>query len=134
MLRENSTYLPWEILPYRHLMTLLVTVSSNFNKEYRGQTSIEHNSGLTHADILSRVKEAMKPRYSRLLINENVIPSTGAWWETWALDLTTMAVCSATKRTEANWYDPIEKKAGLKIVKVWSGGRGVESLIEAKLA
>lgn len=83
--------------------------------------------------ILARVKDAMKPGYSRLLINENVIPSTGAWWETSALDLTMMAILGATERTEGNWHDLIEK-AGLKIVKIWSGGRGVESLIEVELA
>ncbi|KAJ5488051.1 O-methyltransferase family 2 [Penicillium expansum] len=32
--------------------------------------------------ILARVKEAMKPGYSRLLINENVVPNTGVHWET----------------------------------------------------
>ncbi|CAG9949240.1 unnamed protein product [Clonostachys rosea f. rosea IK726] len=83
--------------------------------------------------ILSRVKAAMKPGYSKLLINENVIPSTGAWWESSALDMTMLMLFSAKERTEADWYDLIERAAGLKIVKIWSGGRGVESLIEVEL-
>lgn len=83
--------------------------------------------------ILGRVKEAMKPGYSRLLINENVIPGTDAWWETSALDINMMALLSASERTERDWYELIEKRAGLKIVKIWSGGRGVESLIEVEV-
>lgn len=83
--------------------------------------------------ILARVKKAMKPGYSRLLINENVIPTTGAWWESSALDMMMMACFSAQERTETDWRTLLEKKAGLKIVKIWSAGRGVESLIEVEL-
>lgn len=83
--------------------------------------------------ILSRVKEAMRPGYSKVLINENVIPTTGAWWESSALDMTMLATLSARERTEADWYELIEKKVGLKIVKIWSADRGVESLIEVEL-
>ncbi|KAK0627398.1 S-adenosyl-L-methionine-dependent methyltransferase, partial [Immersiella caudata] len=43
--------------------------------------------------ILERIKAAMKPGYSRLLINENVIPDTGAHWETTALDVMLARVC-----------------------------------------
>lgn len=83
--------------------------------------------------ILGRVKEAMKPGYSKILINENVIPTTNAWWESTALDINMMALLSAQERTDADWQQLIEKRAGLKIVKIWSGGRGVESLIEVEL-
>ncbi|OHW92252.1 catechol o-methyltransferase [Colletotrichum incanum] len=39
------------------------------------------------AKILAQIKAAMRTGYSKLLINENVIPSTGAYWETSALDM-----------------------------------------------
>jgi hypothetical protein len=83
-------------------------------------------------DILARLKEAMKPGYSRLLINENVIPDKGAWWETSALDMVMLTLFCSKERTEADWYNLIEKMAGLKIVKIWSIGKGVESLIEVE--
>jgi hypothetical protein len=83
--------------------------------------------------ILSNIKAAMKPGYSKILINENVIPMTGAWWETSALDITMLACLSAKERTEADWYHLIEETMGLRIVKIWNGGRGVESLIEVEL-
>lgn len=82
--------------------------------------------------VLTRVKEAMKPGYSRLLLNENVIPNIGAHWETTGLDMMMLTLFSAEERTSAAWYDLIER-AGLKIVKIWDGGKGVESVIECEL-
>ncbi len=83
--------------------------------------------------ILGRIKAAMKPGYSKLLINENVIPSTGAYWETSALDMVMLTLFCSSERTESDWYSLLEDQAGLKIVKIWSGGKGVESLIECEL-
>ncbi|OBR14526.1 Sterigmatocystin 8-o-methyltransferase [Colletotrichum higginsianum IMI 349063] len=85
------------------------------------------------AKILAQIKGAMRPGYSRLLINENVIPSTGAYWETSALDMVMLTLFSSKERTENDWYNLLETIAGLKIVKIWSGGKGVESLIEVEL-
>lgn len=84
--------------------------------------------------ILGRIAEAMKPGYSKILINENVIPTRDAYWETTALDMVMLAGFSAKERTEADWRHLIEKLAGLKIVKIWNGGKGVESLIEVELS
>jgi hypothetical protein len=83
--------------------------------------------------ILGRIKEAMTPGYSKLLINENVIPKTGAYWETSALDMVMLTLFCSKERTETDWYHLLEDLAGLKIVKIWSGGKGVESLIEVEL-
>ncbi|KAK8073470.1 S-adenosyl-L-methionine-dependent methyltransferase [Apiospora phragmitis] len=80
--------------------------------------------------IVGRIKAAMRPGYSKLLINENVIPRTDAYWETSALDLVMLSQLSAQERTERDWRDLVEGRCGLAIVKIWSGGRGVESLIE----
>lgn len=83
--------------------------------------------------ILTKLKEAMKPGYSKILINENVIPRTNAYWETTALDMVMLAYFSSKERTEEDWNKLISD-AGLKITKIWSGGKGVESLIEVELA
>ncbi len=86
------------------------------------------------AKILARVKAAMKPGYSRLLINENVIPSEKAQWEATALDILMLALVSSRERTEADWHHLIEDLAGLKIRKIWHAANGVESVIECELA
>lgn len=78
----------------------------------------------------------MKPGYSRLLINENVIPDRGADWETTALDVMLMIEFSSPgERTRADWARLLEQQAvGLRIVQVWGGGNGgAESLIECEL-
>lgn len=75
----------------------------------------------------------MKPGYSKLLINKNVILNEDAYWETSALDMVMLTLFCSRERTEADWYGLLEKQAGLKIVNIYSGGKGVESLIEVEL-
>ncbi|GKZ26494.1 hypothetical protein AbraIFM66951_002574 [Aspergillus brasiliensis] len=83
--------------------------------------------------LLMRVKEAMKPGYSRLLINEFVVPETGAHWEITGLDMMMLALFSSEQRTRAAWYDLIERRAGLRIMQIWDAGTGVESVIECEV-
>ncbi|GLA63131.1 hypothetical protein AtubIFM54640_004270 [Aspergillus tubingensis] len=83
--------------------------------------------------ILANVIPAMKRGHSKLLLNENVIPSTNAYWETTSLDIIMMADFASTERTEKQWRALVES-AGLKITKIWTVRRGVESLIECELA
>ncbi|KAI1039420.1 hypothetical protein LB505_002641 [Fusarium chuoi] len=85
-------------------------------------------------NILSRLAEAMKPGYSKLLIFECVIPRTGAYWEATAGDILMMTQLSALERTEDNWYQLIEGSGlNLKIVKFWKCGvASVENLIECE--
>ncbi|KUM56161.1 hypothetical protein ACN42_g11064 [Penicillium freii] len=82
--------------------------------------------------ILANTVAAMRPGYSKVLVNENVIPDTGAHWETTSLDLIMMEIGSG-ERTERQWHALLES-AGLKIVKIWTAQRDVESLIECELA
>lgn len=83
--------------------------------------------------ILAQVKLAMKCGYSRLLIHEHVIPETAAYWEATALDMVMLTLMSAQERTRTAWYNLIETRAGLTINKIWSGGKGSQSLIECEL-
>ncbi|KAK1590435.1 S-adenosyl-L-methionine-dependent methyltransferase [Colletotrichum navitas] len=53
--------------------------------------------------------------------------------KTTALDIMMMTLFSAKERTEEQWRNLLEP-AGLKIVKIWTKGEGVESLIECELA
>ncbi|KAI7671193.1 Chitin synthase, partial [Hortaea werneckii] len=90
------------------------------------------------ATILSRIAQAMKPGYSKLLINENCIPDQGgAHSEATALDMMMLGLVASKERTEYEWRELIEGTVradgfGLKVVGIWGGGEqeGVESLIE----
>lgn len=83
--------------------------------------------------ILRNITAAMKPGYSRLLINENVIPASKAHWEMTALDMVMLTLFSAKERTEDDWRALLGAN-GLRVVKIWQGARACESLIECELA
>ncbi|EFE32575.1 O-methyltransferase, putative [Trichophyton benhamiae CBS 112371] len=83
--------------------------------------------------ILENLTPAMTPGYSKLLIHDHVIPETKAYWESTSLDLIMMANFRGIERTTTDWYALLES-AGLKIVNIWTGQRGIESLIECDLA
>ena len=85
------------------------------------------------AEILANLKPAMTPKYSKLLINEFVIPDTGAHWISTALDIFMMAVYSAGERREQNWRRILDG-VGFRITKIWTPEPGSESLIEAEVA
>lgn len=82
--------------------------------------------------ILENVKAAMKPGYSRLLINENVIPDVGAGWESTSLDIIMSCLVSSKERTKDEWVQLLERDAGLKITGFYPVGNGVESIIECE--
>ena len=83
--------------------------------------------------ILGNITAAMKPGYSKLLINENVVPDTGAQWEMTGLDIMMLTLLSSRERTHENWVDLLTK-AGLKISQIYSVRADAESLIECELA
>lgn len=75
---------------------------------------------------------ALKKNYSKVLIDEIVVPDSGAGWSTTSADYLMMALGAVRERTEREWYDLLDS-VGLKIVKIWTCEQGTESLIEAEL-
>ncbi|KAI0199349.1 putative O-methyltransferase [Astrocystis sublimbata] len=70
-------------------------------------------------DMLKRVKKAMRPGYSKLLLHEMIIPEQGASAFHAMLDMTIMAFNAGMERTERQWEELMEK-AGLKVIKFWA--------------
>lgn len=83
--------------------------------------------------ILANITAAMTPGYSKLLINENVVPDRGAQWEATALDVMMLTLLSSRERTRENWTELLTG-AGLRITEVYTARNGAESLIECELA
>ncbi|KAK8038298.1 hypothetical protein PG994_015065 [Apiospora phragmitis] len=71
--------------------------------------------------IVNRLKAAMRPGYSRLLVHEHVIPETGADSEATALNLI-MTTCFSSKGPHG----------GGLIAKIWTAINGVESIVECE--
>ncbi|KAI0476496.1 S-adenosyl-L-methionine-dependent methyltransferase [Xylariaceae sp. FL0804] len=82
--------------------------------------------------LLGRIRAAMRPGYSKLLICDIVIPARGASALQTAMDTSMMAVLDSRERTRADW-DDLLAEAGFAVRRVWPDPRGYESVIEAEL-
>lgn len=82
--------------------------------------------------ILWNLIPALEIGYSKILINEFVIPRTDAHWESTSLDIVMMATFAAKERSESRWRKLIET-CGLRIVKIWTINNATESLIECEV-
>ena len=82
--------------------------------------------------ILEHTRDAMKPGYSRLLLNEIVIPDQDcpAFFAT--ADITMMAVLAGLGRDRAQWTALVES-VGLQVCKIWESPEDgdCEGVIEA---
>ncbi|KAK8143173.1 hypothetical protein G3M48_007616 [Beauveria asiatica] len=102
-------------------------------RAYYVHSLLNNFANATCERILGRIREAMRPGYSKLIINEFVMPTSDAFWETSALDMVMLTLFSGQERTMVAWRHLLEERAGLSIVKVWSGGKGVQDIIECEL-
>jgi hypothetical protein len=73
----------------------------------------------------------MKPGYSKLIINDWIVPEQGAPLYPCLLDITMMAVFSAMERTTSQFQALLESE-GLEITKVYTIS-GNEGCIEAMM-
>ena len=84
--------------------------------------------------ILLNLKSAMKPRYSKLLLNESVLPDIDypSFFATG--DIKMISVLGGEKRTELKWTEPI-KSVGLSLKKIWKSpfDNDEEGVVEAML-
>ncbi|OBT62206.1 hypothetical protein VE03_08054 [Pseudogymnoascus sp. 23342-1-I1] len=80
--------------------------------------------------ILSQLKPALKPGYSRILLNEIVVPDEKAGWFETSVDLLMMQVHSAQERREREWVALVDAVGGLRIRHIWDVDGAVEKVIE----
>lgn len=83
--------------------------------------------------ILEQLKPVVKPAYSRVLINEIIVPSQTLTWPITSMDQVVFVLGATRERAEAHWRS-IMDMAGFKIVRIYNYELGSESLIEAELA
>jgi hypothetical protein len=74
----------------------------------------------------------MKAGYSKILLNEYILPDTGASPLPIGLDLSMMVMHAGIERTESQWTALLEK-AGLTVIKFWYPEGDGEGIIEAEL-
>lgn len=83
-------------------------------------------------EILENLKPALVKGHSRILLNEIIIPETGASWFETSMDLTMMACVSAQERREKHWRSLIESVGGLQVSNIWCVDGAVEKVIEVE--
>lgn len=82
--------------------------------------------------MLSNIVKAMDANYSRILIDDYILPDTGADRRAAALDFLMFMYASGMERSTQQWHTLLES-AGLEIVKIWPAKTGLEGVIEAKV-
>ncbi|KAF5020288.1 hypothetical protein F66182_7664 [Fusarium sp. NRRL 66182] len=80
--------------------------------------------------ILKRLREAMKPGYSKLLIHDLILPDVGMTAQQGICDIVMMTVCSAMERSRGEWTDLLSR-AGFDIVRFWVDDEDSDGLVEA---
>ena len=83
--------------------------------------------------ILTQLKPALKTGYSKVLINELVVPDEKAEWSITSMDWLMLVLGAVRERTEAHWRKLLSE-AGLKVTKIYTYEQGSESIIEAEPA
>ncbi|KAL8930414.1 MAG: hypothetical protein Q9208_000598 [Pyrenodesmia sp. 3 TL-2023] len=84
-------------------------------------------------EILSNTAASMRKGYSKLLLDEMVLPDTNVPRKGAFLDLSMMALETGAERTSRQWHDLLAS-AGLRVEKIWTTDYGLEGVIEAELA
>ena len=82
--------------------------------------------------ILTHTARAMEPGYSKLLIEDLVLPEAGASLREAAVDVLMFMMPGGIERTISDWAKLLES-VGLRIVKVWADRDRSEPVIEAEL-
>jgi len=80
--------------------------------------------------ILSLLRHAMKAGYSKLLINDIVLPDRGCAPRDAAFDIMMMGIVGGRERTKSEWERMIASVEGLKLENIWEVDGGGESLLE----
>ena len=83
-------------------------------------------------NILTNTAKSMDKEYSRLLIDDYVLPNTGAPIRGSSMDFLMMMYASGIERTERQWESLLDA-CGLEIAKIWVTRSDYECVIEARL-
>ncbi|KAL6715883.1 hypothetical protein ACLMJK_006844 [Lecanora helva] len=82
--------------------------------------------------ILSNTASAMKKGYSKMLLNEFVLPDRGASMIATQVDITMMVCLAGAERTESQFRGLLDA-AGLQLVKIWGDDADAERILEVEL-
>lgn len=82
--------------------------------------------------ILKNIASAMTPGYSKIYLNEWILPKTGCSLYEATIDIAMLFALAAMERTESQWSELLQR-AGLKLEKFWLPEEYGEGIVEASL-
>ncbi|KAA8644983.1 hypothetical protein EYZ11_008712 [Aspergillus tanneri] len=82
--------------------------------------------------IFDHLKQAMERGYSKVLIEEYILPDSNARAVNGMTDMAVMVFCSGLERTRQRWLNLLQS-AGLRVNKFWTRGGDALGIIEAEL-
>ncbi|KAK3666981.1 hypothetical protein LTR22_002206 [Elasticomyces elasticus] len=95
--------------------------------------SVCHDWDDSHSrQLLANTVAAMDPEYSRLLIDDWVLPDFGASLKATNMDINMMIMFDAMERTKNQWIKLLAD-VGLEIVEIYSTPGAAESIIETRV-
>ena len=83
-------------------------------------------------DILRNIVLAMTPGYSKILLNESILPDIGCSSSLAAGDINMMSIMAGKKRSRREWLELLES-VNLKIIRIWDSPDSDEGVLEAML-
>lgn len=83
--------------------------------------------------ILARIKDAMEPGYSKVIVQGIVMPATSVPLLQSGLDLTMLCSFNGAQRSQEQWLSLLES-TGFTVVKFWMPPGEGSAMIEAELA
>jgi hypothetical protein len=80
--------------------------------------------------ILANLRPAMISGYSRIILDEIIVPDQNAGWFETSVDLLMMEVHSAQERREKEWKSLVNGVPGLRVKQIWDLEGAVNKIIE----
>ncbi|KAI9928848.1 hypothetical protein ASPWEDRAFT_180413 [Aspergillus wentii DTO 134E9] len=99
---------------------------------YYMRSSLHDWSDTSCTTILTHIASAMERGYSKLLIEEFILPETDCRVLPVLYDMAVMFYCSGIERTRSTW-EKLLARCGFVIKKFWAPGGDAQGIIEAEL-
>ena len=80
-------------------------------------------------EILKNIRPAMKPGYSKVLVNELMVPDRNPHWAAMSMGFLMMVLGGMRERSSKEWYGLFEK-VGFKVAGQWECEPGTEWVFE----
>jgi hypothetical protein len=128
---EHDFFNPQPVKGKTHSIIRSIRLTSKGARAYFFRQVLHNWSDAKSKQILSHIADAMEPGYSTLLIDDYVLPDTGAELRAAEMDILMWLHTAGLERTVSQWRALFDA-AGLELVQIWNTDKGDESVLEVR--